>query len=75
MEIIQFALVLIALSIGLVAIGFWIWMLVDCIRHEPREGNDRVVWVLVIVFTKLLGAAIYYFVRRPERMRMSAIET
>ena len=74
MEPIEFFLIPVAVSIGLFLLGFWIWMLVDCIRHEPSEGNDKIVWVLVIVFAKVIGAAIYYFVRRPERLRSSAAE-
>ena len=58
--------------IGLVAIAinvFWIWMLVECLMKESSEGNDKVIWALVIVFTTVIGAAIYFFVRRPERIR------
>ena len=64
----------IVVSLVLFLFGFWIWMLVDCVRHESSEGNDRIVWLLVIVFTKVIGAAIYYFVRRPERMRLNSVE-
>jgi Phospholipase_D-nuclease N-terminal len=49
---------------------FWIWVLVDCLLKEPSEGNDKVAWVLFILFVPLIGAAIYYFVRRPERIKV-----
>jgi hypothetical protein len=49
---------------------FWVWMLVDCATKEPSEGNDKVVWILVIVFTYWVGALIYLLVRRPERIRL-----
>ena len=58
--------------IGLVVIAinvFWVWMLVECLMKESSEGNDKVIWALVIVFLTVLGAAIYFFVRRPERIR------
>lgn len=54
--------------IGLLGTVFWIWMLIDCAKHEPK-GEDRVVWILIIALTHLVGAAIYYFARRPDRMR------
>ena len=57
------------LPVLLLATIFWIWMLVDCATKEPSEGNDKVVWILVIVFTHWVGALIYYLVRRPERIR------
>ena len=53
----------------LVASIFWIWMLVDCATKEPDQGNDKIVWMLVIIFTHVLGALIYFLIRRPERIR------
>ena len=45
----------------------WIWMLVDCLMNEPSEGNDKVIWVLVIIFAGWIGALIYLLARRPQR--------
>ena len=78
MEIEQAATGLIAIQLilfigmmvfGLIAMAFWIWMLIDCLKHESSEGNDKLIWVLVIVLTNWIGALIYFFVRRPERKR------
>lgn len=57
-----FVLILIALSFL-----FWLWMLIDCLTHEPKYGDERLIWVLVIIFTQIIGALIYFFVRRPRR--------
>ena len=65
-------MIVLVLTAGLTAIAFWIWMLVDCIQNEPQVGHDRLIWVLVIVFTKLVGAAIYYFARHVPRLRETA---
>ena len=40
---------------------FWLWMLVDSLKREYNIDNDKFVWVLVIVFTWLIGAFLYYF--------------
>lgn len=56
------------LGIGVAGTAFWIWMLVECITRESSEGNDKLVWILVILFTHLLGALIYLIVRRPKRI-------
>lgn len=53
----------------LLATVFWVWMLVDCATKEPDQGNDKVVWILVILFTHWVGALIYFLIRRPERIR------
>jgi hypothetical protein len=72
MEVIM-ALVLILIFLatgcaGIAAVVLWIWMLVDCLVNEPSEGNDKIVWVLVLIFTSWIGALIYLLVRRPKRI-------
>ena len=59
---------LVAGCAGIAATVLWIWMLVDCLVNEPSEGNDKVVWVLVLIFTSWIGALIYLLVRRPKRI-------
>ncbi|MGJ8654414.1 MAG: PLD nuclease N-terminal domain-containing protein [Opitutaceae bacterium] len=59
---------------GLLGLAFWIWMLIDCLKYEKSEGNDKLIWVLVLVLTNWIGALIYFFVRRPERKRMDQTE-
>ena len=71
MDLFQLSLIIVSLTLGLGILAFWVWMLLDCIRYESNEGNDKIAWLLVIVVTKFIGALIYYFVRRPQRMRTS----
>jgi hypothetical protein len=59
----------ILLPLLLLAFAFWIWMLVDCATKESSQGNDKVIWILVILFTHWIGALIYFLVRRPERKK------
>ena len=47
---------------------FWVWMIVDCATKESDQGNDKVVWIAIILVTHLIGAIIYYFVRRRPRI-------
>lgn len=47
---------------------FWIWMIVDCTTKEPSEGNDKLIWIVVILLGYFIGALIYYFARRPQRI-------
>jgi hypothetical protein len=61
--------ILMFLFLGLGGTFLWIWMLVDCATNEPSAGNEKIVWILVILFTHLLGALIYLLIRRPERIR------
>ncbi len=56
-------------AFGLAALALWIWVLVDCITKEPSGSNEKIMWILIIVFTTWIGALIYYFVRRPQRIK------
>ena len=38
---------------------FWIWMLVDALMRKKFE--DKLVWILVIIFLHFIGALLYYF--------------
>ncbi|ADI73288.1 hypothetical protein Metev_0364 [Methanohalobium evestigatum Z-7303] len=58
--------VLIAIIFALL-FAFWLWVLVDCATREPSQDNDKLVWVIIIVFTHFIGALLYYFIRRPKR--------
>jgi len=60
--------VAIILIIGIAAFAFWVWALVDVVKVADdsmyRAGN-KLVWVLVIVITGVIGALIYFVVGRP----------
>ncbi len=63
------AFLLILLILGAIALGilgtiFWIWMVIDCATNKRLRDDQRVVWLLVIIFTHLIGAIIYYFAGR-----------
>jgi hypothetical protein len=53
---------LIILAVAILSFVFWVAMLIDCLKKKFKNDNDRIIWVLVIIFTGLLGATIYYFV-------------
>ncbi len=59
--------------VALAALAFWIWMLVDCATKGSGQGNDKLIWILDIVFTQRIGALIYFFVRRPERKKLFGV--
>jgi hypothetical protein len=53
--------------LGLLATAFWIWMIIDCATHE-RSSTEKIVWIIVIVFTHFIGALIYFLVRHRGRL-------
>jgi len=63
----ELVIISIWLTIVIGAMVFWIWALIDCINNESTEGNERIVWVVVIAVTHWIGALIYLVARRPKR--------
>ena len=43
-------------------------MLIDCLTNARLQGVEKLIWVLVIFFLHLLGAIIYFFVGREQRI-------
>jgi hypothetical protein len=68
MPVFSFLIFLMGAVIGIGGTILWIWTIIDCATKEPSEGNDKIVWILVIVFTHWIGSLIYIFVRRPQRI-------
>ncbi|MEA1958705.1 MAG: PLDc N-terminal domain-containing protein [Chloroflexota bacterium] len=54
--------------IGIGGTIIWIWTIIDCATNEPPEGNDRLIWTLIVVLTHWIGALIYLLVRKPKRI-------
>jgi hypothetical protein len=62
MLILGLTLIFIFLALGVLAFIFWILMLIDCVKRKFKEESEKIVWVLVIIFTGIIGASIYYFI-------------
>lgn len=55
--------------LAIASLILWVWSLIDCVSKEPSEGNDKIIWVLLIVFLGPIASLLYVFVRRPQRIR------
>lgn len=59
----------IPITIALIGSFLWIWSLVDCAENEEKEGNKKIVWILIIILTSWAGALIYLCIRKPQRLK------
>lgn len=58
---------LLMLAAGIAGFIFWILMLVDAAQRTNWETeNDKLVWILIVVLTGIIGALIYYFMIRKK---------
>jgi len=66
-----FAVILLIIAIIAFAIFmfvFWILMIIDCTKRKFKSDNEKVIWILLLVFLSWLGALIYYFaVKAPNK--------
>lgn len=45
-----------------------LWALIDIAKSE-FSGNNKVVWVLIVLFTNFLGAVLYFFIGRKQKIK------
>ena len=61
---------LLAVLLGVIAIVFYVAMIVDAVTNRGLSDTERLMWVLVVILVTPgipLGALIYFFVGRPKR--------
>ena len=69
MILFETALVLTALLMGFVVLVFWGSMVAHCSRNAELTRESRILWLVALVFGKLLAAGAYYFVKiRSKRL-------
>ncbi len=61
-------LLLLFVPVAIACFAFWIWMLIDCANNETDTGN-KIAWILIILFASLIGAVLYFFIRKAPRNR------
>ncbi len=55
---------------------FWVWMLIDAVLRDEREypgatSNEKLVWVLILVFVQF--SAIFYWFMVHAKIRRGSI--
>ncbi len=57
--------------LALILLPLFIIALVDILKHDFPE-NDRLVWILVVIFFPLLGSILYLIIGRKTRIQKPA---
>jgi len=60
----QMIIILIALFLGIIPM---IIALIDILKSSFK-GNDKVVWILVVLFTHLIGVILYFAIGRKQKL-------
>jgi hypothetical protein len=60
------ACMIVAVLLGLVSLVIWLWALVDAIKNPALDSTMRLIWILVLIFTGILGAIVYLLIGRAK---------
>ena len=50
--------------LALVIFALFLWALIDCIGNTRLQGNMKLIWILVIIFTSPIGPILYLLIGR-----------
>ncbi len=51
--------IFIVLALGIFCFVFWLLMIIHAAQHDI---DNKAMWIIIMVFTGIIGAVIYYFV-------------
>lgn len=60
--------------VAVAAFVFWLWALIDLLRSE-FTGSNKIVWLLTVILLPLLGAVLYWFIGREQKIREEGGDT
>ena len=67
----EFVIVLIiVLFLGILPFILWIWALIDILKNE-FTGDNKIIWMLVVVLVPLVGFILYFFIGRDQKVKPS----
>ncbi len=52
----------VALILGILALGLWIYAILDIVRGSLSGSGNKVLWLIVVIFFPILGALIYLLI-------------
>ena len=60
--------IIIVLLFSLFLLILPILALIDIVRNE-FEGNNKIVWVLIVIFFNLIGSILYFLIGRNQKVQ------
>ncbi len=60
--------IVVILLIVIVTLLFPVLALIDILKNE-FEGNNKLIWILVVLFLWIIGAVLYYFIGRKQKIK------
>ncbi len=61
-------MIVIMMLIGVAAVVFWVWTLIDCLTNKQLTETQKAIWAVVILLTGWIGSLIYFFAGRTQKV-------
>jgi hypothetical protein len=58
---------LLVLLFFLLPIIFWVFALIDILKNNFQD-NNKIIWVLVVIFLPIIGAVLYFIIGKKQKM-------
>ncbi|MDP2852957.1 MAG: PLDc N-terminal domain-containing protein [Smithellaceae bacterium] len=62
-----YELIVLFVIISILALPFWIISLIDILKSK-FEGNDKIVWLLVLIFLGIPGMILYRVIGKKQKI-------
>jgi len=53
---------------GICLLALPIWAIVDIIRSDFKQPDNRLLWIILIVLLPIIGSIIYYYMRDGQKV-------
>lgn len=54
----------------LISIGLFIYSLIDILKSS-FENNNKLIWILVVLFVPILGSILYLFIGKKQKIKFN----
>ncbi|MCC4212902.1 PLDc N-terminal domain-containing protein [Leeuwenhoekiella parthenopeia] len=60
--------ILLILILGVFGLILPLIALIDILRNDFKGNNDKIIWVLVVLFFNIIGSMLYFAMGRKQRV-------
>jgi Phospholipase_D-nuclease N-terminal len=54
---------LVGIVMGIASIGLLIYFIIHVVNNKNIDGNERLIWILVLIFAGMIGFPVYWYMR------------
>lgn len=54
----------------LLAIGLWIYCLIDILKNKFAQ-NNKLIWILVVIFMPFIGPLLYIIIGKNKKLKLN----